>query len=512
MTTTLSSSDSNSVQVPIHQQDIESPTSNSNESKKDYKDCAMHDILDLMHVGKFHYFLFALCGISFFSTGMLLILLIFVPRCAGIDWNLSNSEEALITSCLFLGVLFGSLFWGPFSDKYGRRLAFLAANIMLVAAGFATGVSPNYGSLLAFRFLIGFASGGGTVPFDLLAEFLPGDARGQFLNNINYLYTFGELLTIAIAWGLMDSHGWKLVCIITTIPVAILSMYACWYLPESPMWYLSNDKVNDAEKIIKWAAEMNGTSLPEFSLHPDVNSHANPDQKQTSEGSHHHTNIWTFGFMRLAIPTWILWLTYGFTYYGTILLVSRIYDNESSSEDSCSFEYYPIFINTFTEVVGVFLPSLTVDRWGRVKTIFAFYLLGAAGALLVGMPVADGAVTAFAMISRFTVYGAAVVTWIITPELFSTELRGSVHSFSSCLTRFGALVVPFVVNSNISVLVVSITFAVFNIIAACASLSLPETKDVDLDEIDKLPLSSNDRNSVSSPITKSQSYGSMDKH
>jgi MFS family permease len=48
-----------------------------------------------------------------------------VATCAGIDWDLTGSEIASITSVVFAGELVGSMFWGPLADKYGRRVAFI---------------------------------------------------------------------------------------------------------------------------------------------------------------------------------------------------------------------------------------------------------------------------------------------------------------------------------------------------------------------------------------------------
>ena len=49
------------------------------------------------------------------AEAMEISLLSFISICAGEEWNLSNSEVATITSCVFIGMLFGNMFWGPFA-------------------------------------------------------------------------------------------------------------------------------------------------------------------------------------------------------------------------------------------------------------------------------------------------------------------------------------------------------------------------------------------------------------
>lgn len=42
-------------------------------------------------------------------------LLSFLSICAGADWGLSDSQVATISSSVFVGILVGNLFWGPFA-------------------------------------------------------------------------------------------------------------------------------------------------------------------------------------------------------------------------------------------------------------------------------------------------------------------------------------------------------------------------------------------------------------
>jgi hypothetical protein len=68
-----------------------------------------------------------------------------------------------------------------------------------------------------------------------------------------------------------------------------------------------------------------------------------------------------------------------------------------------------------------------------------------------------------------------VATWVVTPELFSTQTRTMGHSSCTAVSRVGSFVAAFVVVSRLPYAVVGIILGVFNICAAAAALFLPET-------------------------------------
>ncbi|GAA5898510.1 MFS transporter [Sporobolomyces salmoneus] len=69
--------------------------------------------------------------------------------------------EALPLSLYLFGYSVGPFFVAPLSETYGRRPLFIAGLVFFTIFMAATGASPNYGALLAFRFLSGVS---GAVP------------------------------------------------------------------------------------------------------------------------------------------------------------------------------------------------------------------------------------------------------------------------------------------------------------------------------------------------------------
>lgn len=203
---------------------------------------SLDDVLEFIPVSWYHYRLFLMCGLSFMADSMEVALLAFISKCAGVEWNLTGSEKAFIVSVVFIGELFGSVVWGPVADHFGRVKAFLLVSITISLAGFAAAFSPSYTFLLVFLGFVGFGIGGLTVPFDLLAEFLPSSHRGRALLYINYFWTSGSMLVNGAAWVLLSERGWRLLTLITAIPVFLSTILSLFYLPESPRWLLEQGK------------------------------------------------------------------------------------------------------------------------------------------------------------------------------------------------------------------------------------------------------------------------------
>lgn len=175
----------------------------------------------------------------------------YIGECAGREWGLTNSQQANISSFVFIGELSGSLFWGSLSDRYGRKITFTLGCLVITIAGLLSAISSSYSWLVFFRFLVGFGVGCVTVPFDILAEFLPISKRGIYLLYIEYYWCFGTLIVNGIAWASLSSQGWRFLTYTTALPVAVTVLASIILLPESPRWLMSKGRKKDAENILR---------------------------------------------------------------------------------------------------------------------------------------------------------------------------------------------------------------------------------------------------------------------
>ena len=461
-------------------------------------------------VGWFQYRLLLMCGLAFMADALEVSLLSFLATCAGADWGLSTAEEASITSVVFIGIVCGTMFWGMFADKYGRKLSYFAACGLITAGGFLSGASPSYGWLIFFRSVAGFGIGGASVPFDLLAEFLPTSHRGQFLIYIEYFWTIGSMFVAGLAWATLSQQGWRFLAYMTAIPVLFASVASYFYLPESPRWLLIKGRVAEAEEIVRAAALVNGVTMEPFRL-----AGVTVDELSIKDATYMDL-FRDKEAMRTSIPLWIVWTMFGFTYYGIILFVGRLYstdDDDGSDDKKCSFDYESIFINSTAEVVGCTVCALCIDRFGRVKSQTLFYLLAGFAVFLMGFETGVTAVMVVGFMGRIGALAASVryifkferpvvlvdvhaliiyqcynfyntimqsATWVTTPELYSTEMRTVGHSTCVAMSKLGAFCAPYLIISSASDVTVGIVLCVMNVIGAVAANFLPDTTSKNL--------------------------------
>ena len=189
---------------------------------------------------------------------------------------------------------------------------------------------------------------------------------------------------------------------------------------------------------------------------------------------------------KLTICLWVIWIGFGFSYYGIILFITRIFSDSSDDDDddgpSCSFSYSDIFFSAASEVVGLTLAVLTIDR-GRTKTQAYFYLFCGFFVILLGIPgLSDDGTTAMAFLSRMCAMAASSATWVATSELYPTRIRATGHAVSNGLARIGGFMSPFVTESHsVSRMVVAIILGIACVAASAASFLLPETAGKELD-------------------------------
>lgn len=371
------------------------------------------------------------------------------------------------------------------ADVYGRKNISVVSIFVVSLFGYLSALAPSFPVLLLFRFGVGVGVGGMAVPFDLLAELLPTTHRGRFLIYLQGFWTLGAAYVVTMAWLLMSRGGWRLVAVMTAVPVTLSLVLAALYLPESPRWLLLKHRSQEAADLVRRISEVNQTPLeasPSFQL----NEFLCDDDAQGHESVSFMEFLKPTQQQKLFIPMWIVWFSFGFGYYGVVLLMVRVFEDKSDSDEeqatTCDFDYGNILLNSSVEVVAVLLLVYMIEPLGRIKTMLCFFFVAGVSVLFLAMPMSPAFFTLVAAVVRIGAMGANLSTWVATAEIFPTRLRATGHALATAMERLGSLFSPFLIHSQMySLGVISGMLCFVHLVGMACTLALPETQGKDLD-------------------------------
>lgn len=440
------------------------------------------DAIERLGMGKFQFIILTAAGMCFAADAMQVLLLSFLSEVLRIEWSLSDDETAFITSMLFIGAIFGTLFLGPLADKRGRKPVFILAGSIISIFGLAVGFCTNYWALLSMLFMVGFGVGGLTVPFDILAECIPSNSRGKNLLVIEYFWTVGVLFVVVVAYlslGNGESTGsWRLFVMICALPCFASVIIGIFYVPESPRWLCTVGRSEEAMQILRKAAKTNGHDV-NF-LFPE-GSEIMKEAEEEADFCELFTPRWRWTTLKL----WGTWGAFAFGYYGVIMLITEIFDDAEGgavgdSQGEYNFDYGAIFVSSSAELVGTTFAILCVDRVGRIPLQIVSY--SAAGLCVCSLAVsaangaARSALISLGFAARIFEMSGSCVSWVSTAEILTTEVRTTGHAAANAVARIGSLFAPFLVDGQSSLTKKGfIMLAIHCITVVCVS-QLPETK------------------------------------
>ena len=323
--------------------------------------------------------------------------------------------------------------------------------------------------------------GGLTVPFDILAEFIPTKDRGRYLLLIEYYWTAGSMLVPIIAYYTIElADSWRLFVAVCAIPCIISLFAGMMYVPESPRWLILKGRNEEALHILRKAALMNGKDPRE--LFPQGCYICNEEAEEGSSCMDLFQPKWK----RITLLLFVVWAGFALCYYGTIMTVTRIF-NESNGDDDddlgkATFDYSAIFISSSAEVIGTAIAIALVDRIGRIQTTVGAYVCGGVSLFALCFVADHSGRTELVVLSfaaRVCEMVGSCTLWIVTAEIFSTDIRSTGHSATNAVARLGGFCSPYLVG-NTSFRAIAFVMLVAHLVVAFCASRLPETKGVEL--------------------------------
>lgn len=131
---------------------------------------------------------------------------------AGASFSAPVSATQLTITTYFVGLALGQLFWGPLSDRYGRRPVLLSALSVMLIVSAAAPFAPSIGALTLLRLAQGLAMSGGVVVARSVARDLHAhEQAARLLARMMIVFSVVPIGAPILGAALTAHYGWRAV-------------------------------------------------------------------------------------------------------------------------------------------------------------------------------------------------------------------------------------------------------------------------------------------------------------
>lgn len=335
-----------------------------------------------------------------------------------------------------LGWAFGGVAAGVLTDYIGRKRMLMISILWYAALAGLTALSPNYWSLLVFRFLTGLGLGAEWGPGTaIVAEFWPPSLRGRAGGALHSALGVGFFLASGI-WLWLSPLGpssWRYMFVVGVLP-AFMVLYVRRAVHDPALWVAANNRRREArERLERSVVSQEDRELARFTMSRVL---SDPELRR---------RVGLLLLMSLStvvgwwsVSTWI-------PQYAAQLATN-------AGQRSEHWASLGGLVYNAGAIAGYLVLGLLADILGRKPTIWLYYLGALGVSLSFFLLVHDmRALLLVAAANGFFTSGQFGWMTIYLPELFPTGVRGSamclIFDGSRTIAAFGPLLTGWLISS-----------------------------------------------------------------
>jgi sugar porter (SP) family MFS transporter len=388
-------------------------------------------------------------------------------------------------SSMIIGCLFGSLFAGSLSDKYGRRSMMVLTAVLFMISAIGCSLTSNFWLFVVSRIIGGLAVGSASVLAPTyISEIAPAERRGTLVTFNQMAIVTGILLAYFIDYALVGfENGWRFMLAVPLVFSVIFLVLLHISFPESPRWLI---KVGQSVKALGILEKIGGKAYADAELRAIQAG----DTGQKADSGVHVRDLFRGRVGYIVLLGTLLAVFQQITGINAVVnYAPSIFQKTGVGSDVALLQSIIVgFVNFLFTIVAIRL----VDRSGR-KTLLTW---GAAGMTisLLYLSIAFNASGLGVLISllayiAFFAASLAPVMWVVTSEIYPTRIRGVGMSFSTAVSWVFTLIVLQFFPWMLSNIGGRISFGIFAFFSLAALLFviffIPETKGKSLEQIQK---------------------------
>ncbi|PZR29980.1 MAG: MFS transporter [Citrobacter freundii] len=395
-----------------------------------------------------------------------------------------------IMSMALWGTLFGSIFGGFPTEKFGRKKVLLWIGILFAVSAIGSALAQDPYTFSFFRFIGGVGIGvSSVVAPTYISEISTPATRGR----LGAMYQFNIVFGILIAFlsnyflqGVGGENDWRWMLGVLAIP-SIIYILLVIGVPESPRWLLTNkgDKI-----AAKKTLQQMGVDDPDAAIHTMMESNA-AAASATGAGFFNRKNLT------------IIWLAFLVAFFNQLSGINFILYYAPEILTRIGLGTADSLLNSIaiggTNLLFTFAGLYLIDRLGRKKLM----IIGSLG-YIISLAMVAWCFSSHAspmMLMTFLLLfiaahaiGQGAVIWVFISEIFPNRFRAAGQSFGASVHWIFAalitLVTPYFLDGQYGVFknnpwpIFAFFCALMVLQLVWVLIAMPETKGVSLEELE----------------------------
>lgn len=394
-----------------------------------------------------------------------------------------------IASLMPLSALIGGLIGGQLIEFIGRKKTLIVTNTLFMAAWLLTAIAKDVWYLYVARSVAGFSVGIASLVLPVyLGETLQPEVRGS-LGLLPTAFGNTGILLCFVAGSYVRFHILAFIGLALTLPFCAL----VFIIPETPRWYISKRKEEDAKKALKWLRRKEANTEGEYE---DLK--ASQFESEKSSNCNIRVYLSRQNIKVIAISLGLMFFQQFSGINALIFYTTDIFEMAGSSipKDTCTI------IVGLVNFVSTFLATLVIDRLGRkvllyISSCVMVVTLVILSAYFFVKKNTDISVEGYGWIplASLVIYvlgfslGFGPIPWLMMGEILPSKIRGSAASLA---TAFNWACTFIVTKAFIDIMKWLGFCATFSIFASICTLSIiftffcvPETSGRSLEDIER---------------------------
>jgi len=168
-------------------------------------------------------------------------------------FNLSENQQEMLVSFLYIGCCFGAIIGGVCCDTFGRKRTIIMTDILFFVSASVLFTAGSFGVVLVGRLIVGAAVAiSGIADVAYLHEISPKEYRGAIVSCNEACISLGFLMSYLCGYFISihdPNDGWRYMFGLASI-IAVIQLIFMFSLPESPVWLAEKGRTEELDRAL----------------------------------------------------------------------------------------------------------------------------------------------------------------------------------------------------------------------------------------------------------------------